>query len=116
MPSLRRTVFALVLCLGWVSGLVAVPIRWSLQTRDPQSGEVRITHEVVDCARVGVVAVDIWNYHGCKTATMRVDAFVPRLNKALAAARDLGMPAKGSVLDIAYSPPSLLRRYERWFR
>jgi len=23
---------------------------------------------------------------------------------------------KGSVLDIAYSPPSLLRRYKRWFK
>jgi hypothetical protein len=24
--------------------------------------------------------------------------------------------AKGSVLDIVYSPPSFLRRYKRWFR
>jgi hypothetical protein len=40
---------------------------------------------------VGVIAVDVWNFHWCKTATMRVDAFVPRMNKALDAARSLGM-------------------------
>lgn len=47
--------------------------------------------EKVDAKRVGVIAVDVWNYHWCKTATMRVDAFVPRMNKALEAARTLGM-------------------------
>jgi len=92
MTSFARPLSALLLWLGCLPPLAAVPIRWTLQTRDPQSGGVRITHEVVDSSRVGVVAVDIWNYHWCKTATMRVDAFVPRLNKALAAARDLGMP------------------------
>ena len=92
MNPIPRLWLILWMCLGWGASLSAVPIRWSLQTRDPQSGEVRITHEVVDSSRIGVVAVDIWNYHWCKTATMRVDAFVPRINKALAAARDLGMP------------------------
>ena len=87
-----RLGFVIVIGLALMPRVGAVPIRWSLQTRDPQSGEVRVTHEVVDSSRIGVVAVDIWNYHWCKTATMRVDAFVPRINKALAAARDLGMP------------------------
>lgn len=62
-----------------------------LQTRDPATGAVRTQTEEVDPRRVGVIAVDVWNFHWCKTATMRVDAFIPRLNRALDAARELGM-------------------------
>jgi nicotinamidase-related amidase len=62
-----------------------------LQRRDPLTGAVSIQTEDVDPQRVGVIAVDVWNYHWCKTATMRVDAIVPRINKALEAARSLGM-------------------------
>jgi len=63
----------------------------TLQSRDPATGAVVLSTEKVDPARVGVIAVDVWNYHWCKTATMRVDAIVPRMNKALDAARALGM-------------------------
>mgnify|MGYP002628023944 CR=1 FL=1 len=62
-----------------------------LQRRDPGTGAITIQKEEVDPKRVGVIAVDVWNFHWCKTATMRVDAFVPRMNKALEAARALGM-------------------------
>lgn len=72
-------------------GLSAAEIELTLQTRDPSSGSVVLTREKVDPARVGVIAVDVWNWHWCKTATMRVDAFVPRMNRALEAARALGM-------------------------
>lgn len=64
---------------------------WRLQSRDPATGKVRITTERVDPRRVGVIAVDVWNHHWCKTATMRVDAFVPRINHALEGARAMGM-------------------------
>jgi hypothetical protein len=47
--------------------------------------------EHVDPRRVGVIAVDDWNHHWCKSATMRVDAMVPRIDRALNAARELGM-------------------------
>ena len=63
----------------------------TLQTRDPATGEIRETRETVDPQKVGVVAVDVWNFHWCKTATMRVDAIVPRLNQALNEARAMGM-------------------------
>ena len=86
MNTFARPWFALLLCLGFLPRISAVPVRWSLQTRDPQTGKIVVTHEQVDSSRIGVVAVDIWNYHWCKTATMRVDAFVPRINKALDAA------------------------------
>lgn len=62
-----------------------------LQRRDPSTGAVITETEDVDAKHVGVIAVDVWNYHWCKTATMRVDAIVPRMNKALEAARSLGM-------------------------
>jgi hypothetical protein len=64
---------------------------FELQTRDPVTGEIIITREKADAEKIGVIAVDVWNFHWCKTATMRVDAFVPRFNKALEAARSLGM-------------------------
>jgi hypothetical protein len=67
----------------------AVELR--LQTRDLVTREIAIATERVDPKRVGVIAVDVWNFHWCKTATMRVDAIVPRMNRALDAARSLGM-------------------------
>jgi hypothetical protein len=66
-------------------------LQLALQTRDPASGKVILSSERVDPKQVGVIAVDVWNFHWCKTATMRVDAIVPRMNKALEAARELGM-------------------------
>jgi len=79
--------------IGLLAGLClqGADITLTLQTRDPATGQIVVTNETVDPARVGVIAVDVWNWHWCKTATMRVDAIVPRLNKALAAARELGM-------------------------
>ena len=71
---------------------VSVPaLTLELQRRDPATGAIKIQKEEADPKRVGVIAVDVWNFHWCKTATMRVDAFVPRMNKALEAARALGM-------------------------
>ncbi|MGE3311160.1 MAG: NPCBM/NEW2 domain-containing protein [Limisphaerales bacterium] len=66
-------------------------IELTLQTRNPETGDVMLSREKVESSRVGVIAVDVWNFHWCKTATMRVDAFVPRMNRALEAARELGM-------------------------
>lgn len=69
----------------------AAEIELTLQSRDPATSKILLTSETMDPKRVGVIAVDVWNYHWCKTATMRVDAIVPRMNKALEAARALGM-------------------------
>lgn len=87
--SLSAFTLAVLVSLVLASGAAA--IEFTLQTRDPESGQVRLEQERVDPARIGVVAVDVWNFHWCKTATMRVDAIVPRINKALEAARSLGM-------------------------
>ncbi len=84
--------FLLFALAGLAAGITrAAEIELTLQTRDPATGKIVLTAEKVDPKRVGVIAVDVWNFHWCKTATMRVDAFVPRMNKALEAARALGM-------------------------
>lgn len=66
-------------------------VELEFQTRDAETGAIQVTRERIDASKIGVIAVDVWNFHWCKTATMRVDAFVPRINKALEAARSLGM-------------------------
>jgi hypothetical protein len=82
---------ALLALLAVLAPSAARGLTLELQRRDPVTGAVTIETETVDPKRVGVIAVDVWNFHWCKTATMRVDAFVPRINKALDAARSLGM-------------------------
>ena len=52
-------------------------IELSLQTRDAQGTPV-VRRERIDPAKVGIVVVDMWNYHWCKTATMRVQKHVLR--------------------------------------
>lgn len=90
MHSVLRALLLLVL-LRALSPAPAAEIELTLQSRDPATGQIILTTEKVDPVRIGVIAVDVWNFHWCKTATMRVDAFVPRINKALDAARALGM-------------------------
>src|SRR5262245_50716828 len=79
---------------------LAVELELTLQTRDGATGRIVHTNEKVDSKRVGVIAVDVWNFHWCKTATMRVDAIVPRMNKALDAARSLGMTVMLCLSDV----------------
>lgn len=86
-----RTSLLLILAFLAAGPARAAEIELTLQTRDPVTGKILLTNQKVDPKRVGVIAVDVWNFHWCKTATMRVDAFVPRMNKALDAARALGM-------------------------
>ena len=74
-----------------LSAAHARQIEFTFQTRDPATAKIVLATEKVESKCVGVIAVDVWNFHWCKTATMRVDAFVPRMNKALDAARELGM-------------------------
>src|SRR6476469_3818241 len=90
-PVRLRHSFALALFTWAVAAGHAAEIELTLQTREPATGKIVLTPERVDPQRIGVIAVDVWNFHWCKTATMRVDAIVPRMNKALDAARTLGM-------------------------
>src|SRR5437879_9061059 len=91
-PALVPWVFRALACSFMVVAPTrAAEIELTFQTRDPATGKIILTPEKVDPKRIGVIAVDVWNFHWCKTATMRVDAIVPRMNKALEGARSLGM-------------------------
>jgi hypothetical protein len=81
-------------------------IALTLRTRD-RDGTPAEHVERLDPKKVGVVAVDVWNFHWCKTATMRVDALVPRMNKALDAARELGM-------TVMLCPSDVVDNYVGW--
>jgi hypothetical protein len=72
-----------------------------LQRRDPNSGQVSTSTERVPAHKIGIVVVDMWNWHWCKTSTMRVGALVPRMNRALRAARGLGMQVFLCPTDVA---------------
>ncbi|MGB6042578.1 MAG: hypothetical protein WBF93_05415, partial [Pirellulales bacterium] len=95
MPTVSRTATIAVLILVVATcgrvGAAEQMLELPLQTRDPQTGEVKIEKIKVNPKEVGVVAVDMWNWHWCKTSTMRVGALVPRMNRCLEVARDMGM-------------------------
>ncbi len=97
-PRLARLVSSvgslLMACCGGMTHrgeLQAADLELTFHTRDAATGTILKTVDRLDPHRVGVIAVDVWNYHWCKTATMRVDALVPRIDRALDAARKLGM-------------------------
>jgi hypothetical protein len=78
----------------------------TLQLRDA-NGALLAQSAKVDACRVGVVVVDPWNFHWCKTATQRVDALIPRMNLALEAARELGM-------SVMLCPSDVVDNYAGW--
>ena len=74
-----------------------------LQRRDPKTGKIVVTKETLHPEHVGIVVVDLWNFHWCKTAAERVGCMVPRMNKALQGARSLGMQVFLCPTDVADS-------------
>ena len=80
-----------------------------LQRRKPKSGKIVVEKKPFDTAGLGIVIVDLWNWHWCKTASERVGAFVPRLNKVLECARSLGIqvihcPTDGAISYVGTPP------------
>jgi hypothetical protein len=78
----------------------------TLQSRGAD-GVPRTREERIDPKRVGVVVVDPWNFHWCKTATMRVGALIPRINRSLEGARALGM-------TVMLCPSDVVDNYVGW--
>lgn len=71
---------------------------WTLNERlrqetEPGSGQFRIVEREIewDPRKTAVVVCDMWNEHWCRGATARVAEMAPRMNRAIAAARDKGM-------------------------
>src|SRR6185436_17967494 len=42
-----------------------VEVELTCQTRDPETGKLILAPERVDSSKIGVVAVDVWNFHWC---------------------------------------------------
>ena len=82
-------VILLGLMLSWVASAKCESIEFHLQRRG-KANEVLIEPTCIDAKRLGVVVVDIWNWHWCKTAAARVNSFVPRMNECLRILREQG--------------------------
>jgi nicotinamidase-related amidase len=61
-----------------------------LRRRDARTGEAEIIDEPISPAKIGIIVVDVWDYHWCKTCSARLTAMMPRMNRALEGARKLG--------------------------
>lgn len=81
-------------------------LAFSLQTRG-DDGVPMTRDELIDPRKTGIVVVDPWNFHWCKTATMRVDALIPRINRSLEACRELGM-------TVMLCPSDVVDNYVGW--
>ena len=76
-------------------------ITFDLSTRNRDTGEIAVTPTALDPRTVGIVVVDPWNFHWCKTSSERVASLIPRMNKCLAIARSLEMPVYLCPTDVA---------------
>ena len=113
-----RVSLGVVLAVGIAAGLAPWQVsaaqqpgpEWlalELQRRDKESGEIVTTVEKVNPKRIGVVAVDIWNWHWCKTAAARVDAFAPRMNACLDELRGIGEYPMATIIYGTKDKPAL---------
>jgi nicotinamidase-related amidase len=99
-------VAALCMAFAFVGACSGAEIALSLQTRGPD-GRIAVERTTIEPSRVGIVVVDMWNYHWCKTAAMRVGSLVPRMNRVLDAARAMGM-------TVMLCPSDVVDNYVGW--
>lgn len=73
------------------------------QTREMATDKIMEFSETIDGRNVGFVLMDTWDYHWCMTTTNRINSFVPRINKVLAAMRQLGVRIYWSPAEMSES-------------
>ena len=99
-----KLLFWAVLCLNCTTNLYAGMAHDSIivefQRRDSNS-HIFLRRERIDPATVGVVIIDMWNWHWCKTNAGRDSSMLPRMNKCLEGARKLGMQVFWCPTDVA---------------
>ena len=61
--------------------------------------------EKVPCDKVGIIVMDIWDRHWCKSWTARDAAMIPKMNKVLQLARKIGVL-------VIFSPSSVADFYK----
>ena len=76
-------------------------IELALQTRD-RAGKPHVAMELVDPSKIAIIAMDVWNYHWCRTWRNRAVSLIPRFNQAFDGARKLGM-------TLVFSPTNAMR-------
>jgi hypothetical protein len=97
----RTACLSLMLACVPLARVAAAAIDLTLQTRARETGGIVAAKESVDPAKIGVVIIDMWNTNDCMTNAQRAAALVPRMNKALEAARQLGMQIIWAPTDVA---------------
>lgn len=88
-----------VVCLAALGWAEEAPLQWMAQRRGLDGGAILERASLVP-SRTVVVVVDMWDRHWCKTYTARVANMVPRMNRALAAARQTGMQVVWAPSDV----------------
>lgn len=81
----------------------AEEITFITRSREAVSNEVSTNPVTIDSSRLGVVVVDMWNFHWSPTAAARVGAMVPRMEAGLAALREMGVQILYCPTDVADS-------------
>ncbi len=99
--AFQKLVRRLLSLWGLALLLAANALTIESQRRDPVTGVPTVALEDLDPRHVGIVVVDMWNYHWCKTSTERVGALVPRMNRCLEVARAQGMTIFLCPTDVA---------------
>ncbi|MEX0585684.1 MAG: hypothetical protein WD176_03510, partial [Pirellulales bacterium] len=102
--------FVAAVCLSIVQLAAAAerergPIELPLRTRVNKQPVDR--REKIDPRHVGIVVIDLWDYHWCMTCTQRVASMTPRMNRAFDGARRLGM-------QVILAPTTGIVPYQDW--
>ena len=74
------------------------------QTRNAMTGEVVLKPTTLVPEKTAIIIIDMWNFHWCMTASERVSAMVPRMNKVLDICRQQGM-------QIVWNPSDVVTMY-----
>lgn len=61
-----------------------------LQTRDPVSGSAMMRTSEIEPSKIGIVVIDFWDWHWCKTYHRHLKLLAPSVNRTTHLARALG--------------------------
>lgn len=93
--------FLLILFTGFASYSNPKVLTVECQTSSVMPDKPTLTTLALDPTKTAVIIIDMWNYHWCMTATERVSAMVPRMNKVLEICRQQGMQIVWNPSDVA---------------
>jgi hypothetical protein len=101
--SPRRWLAGVALVIATLACAPALPadIELALRTREPGSDRTVVTPQKIDPRKIGIVIVDMWNYHWCMTWSEQAGGMYLRMNRALEGARKLGMTVLWAPTDVA---------------